>query len=88
MELVEDVVLVAVAMGGESTHPKLAIKSKSVNSSRPPVEVQACRASWMVLRRVHGSLHTTAAARDRAKKLGECGFGCVARATTNAAHDR
>jgi len=33
MEVFEDVVLVAVAMGGESTHQKPAIKTKSANSS-------------------------------------------------------
>ena len=39
---------VAVAMGGESTHPKPAIKAKSPNSSGPQPEVQACRGWWTV----------------------------------------
>src|ERR1700704_1556083 len=43
-----DVVLVAVAMGGESTHTKTAIKTKSANSSEAQLEVQACRALWTV----------------------------------------
>jgi hypothetical protein len=43
-----DVVLVAVAMGGESTHTKTAIKAKSANSSEAQLEVQACRALWTV----------------------------------------
>jgi hypothetical protein len=50
----EDVVLVAVAMGGESTHTKAAIKAKSPNSSEAQLEVQACRAFWMVSGRVCG----------------------------------
>src|ERR1700760_946825 len=43
-----DVVLVAVAMGGESTHTKTAIKTKSANSSEAQLEVQACRRLWTV----------------------------------------
>jgi len=39
IEVFEDVVLVAVAMGGESTHHKAAIKTKSVNSSEAQPEV-------------------------------------------------
>jgi hypothetical protein len=48
MEELEDVVLVAVAMGGESTHHKLAIKAKSTNSSGPQPEVKAYRDWWTV----------------------------------------
>jgi hypothetical protein len=46
----EDVVLVAVAMGGESTHPKATIKTKSPNSSEAQLEVQAYRDWWTVVR--------------------------------------
>jgi hypothetical protein len=35
----EDVVLVAVAMGGESTHPGRVIKANLANSSLPQPEV-------------------------------------------------
>jgi hypothetical protein len=39
MEELEDVVLVAVAMGGESTDRRPVIKVKSTNSSGPQAEV-------------------------------------------------
>jgi hypothetical protein len=39
MEAFEDVVLVAVAMGGESTHQRPVIKAKSTNSPAPQPEV-------------------------------------------------
>jgi hypothetical protein len=48
MEVFEDVVLVAVAMGGESTHQKPVIKTKSANSSGPQAELQAYRDWWTV----------------------------------------
>src|SRR4051794_31767412 len=48
MEVFADVVLVAVVMGGESTHPETSIKTNSSNSSGPQVEVQAYRGCWTV----------------------------------------
>jgi hypothetical protein len=39
VEVFEDVLPVAVAMGGESTHQRAAIKPKAANSSPPPPEV-------------------------------------------------
>jgi hypothetical protein len=39
MEEFEDVVPVAVVMGGESTHQRPVIKTKSSNSPRPRPEV-------------------------------------------------
>jgi hypothetical protein len=39
VEVFEDVVLVAVAMGGESTHPWRVIKANFANSSLPQPEV-------------------------------------------------
>jgi hypothetical protein len=48
MDVLEDVVLVAVAMGGESTHREPAIKTKFANSSGPQVELQAYRDSCTV----------------------------------------
>jgi hypothetical protein len=39
MEAFEDVVRVAVAMGGESTHREPVIKAKSTNSPAPQLEV-------------------------------------------------
>jgi hypothetical protein len=39
IEVLEDVVLVAVAMGGESTHTKAAIKANSPNSSEAQLEL-------------------------------------------------
>jgi hypothetical protein len=44
----EDVVRVAIDMGGESTHERAAIKAKSPNSSLPQPEVDARRGWWMV----------------------------------------
>src|ERR1700712_3959492 len=44
IEELPDVVLVAVAMGGESTHQKQVITTNSPNSSSPQPEVKACRA--------------------------------------------
>jgi hypothetical protein len=64
MEVFEDVVLVAVAMGGESTHQKPAIKTNSVNSSGPQPEVQAYRAWWTVAARVRTAFEQ-AFGRDR-----------------------
>jgi hypothetical protein len=40
VELFEDVPLVAVTMGGESTHPGRAIKANFANSSPPQPELQ------------------------------------------------
>src|ERR1700756_2389375 len=48
VELLEDVVPVAVDMGGESTHPRAAIKTKSRNSSLPQAEVEMNRGCWTV----------------------------------------
>jgi hypothetical protein len=39
VELLEDVVLVAVTMGGESTHPRPTIKANFPNSSLPQLEL-------------------------------------------------
>jgi hypothetical protein len=39
VELFEDVVPVAVAMGGESTHQRAAIKTNCANSPPPQLEV-------------------------------------------------
>jgi len=38
-ETVEEIAPVAVDMGGESTHPRAAIKTKAPNSSEAQVEV-------------------------------------------------
>jgi hypothetical protein len=40
IDVLEDVVLVAVAMGGESTHQKAPIKTNVPNSSEAQPEVQ------------------------------------------------
>src|SRR3981081_2596839 len=39
VDVFEDVVLVAVTMGGESTHPRRVIKANLTNSSPPQAEV-------------------------------------------------
>jgi hypothetical protein len=39
MNVLEDVVLVAVAMGGESTHRRATIKGNQTNSAIPQPEV-------------------------------------------------
>jgi hypothetical protein len=39
VDVFEDVVPVAVAMGGESTHQRAAIKTKCANSPPPQLEV-------------------------------------------------
>jgi hypothetical protein len=39
VDVFEDVVLVAVTMGGESTHPRRAIKANPPNSSLPQPEL-------------------------------------------------
>jgi hypothetical protein len=57
IDVLEDVVLVAVAMGGESTHQKAAIKTNVPNSSEAQLEVQGHRACWTVLGRVCGSFY-------------------------------
>jgi hypothetical protein len=43
VELFEEPVLVAVTMGGESTHPALAIKAKFANSSPPQPQLEPRR---------------------------------------------
>src|ERR1039458_8780812 len=48
IEGLEDVVLVAVAMGGESTHQRRAIRPRSANSPSPQPEVDLCRGWWTV----------------------------------------
>jgi hypothetical protein len=57
IDALEDVVPVAVAMGGESTHHDTTIKTKSSNSSEAQPEVQAYRASWTVAGRVCGGFY-------------------------------
>src|SRR6202023_4076483 len=44
----EDVVPVAVTMGGESTHRRRSFKTKCANSPRPQPEVQLNRGCWTV----------------------------------------
>jgi hypothetical protein len=55
--VLEDVVLVAVAMGGESTHTKQAIKTNLPNSAEAQLEVQTHRDSWTVAPRVCCGFH-------------------------------
>jgi hypothetical protein len=57
IDVFEDVVLVAVAMGGESTHQKAPIKANVPNSSEAQLEVQGYRACWTVAGRVCGSFY-------------------------------
>src|ERR1700685_2535007 len=52
IEEVEDVVLVAITMGGESTHQRESIKCKAANSPAPQPEVDLRRDWWMVSPRV------------------------------------
>src|SRR5271167_941779 len=52
MEGFEDVLLVAVDMGGESTHQRRAIKCKTTNSPAPQPEVDSRRGWCMVSCRV------------------------------------
>jgi hypothetical protein len=69
MEVFEDVVLVAVVMGGESTHPETSIKTKSPNSSGPQAEVQAYRGWWTVARSFYNCFQRSANVRSlRAKR--------------------
>ena len=39
---------VAIAMGGESTHPRARARAECPNSPRPLLEVEQCRGSWTV----------------------------------------
>src|ERR1700731_945279 len=47
-DVFEDVVPVAVTMGGESTHRRRSFKTKCANSPRPQPEVQLNRGCWTV----------------------------------------
>jgi len=47
--MVENIGPVAVGIGGESTDPSVPFKANAMNSHEAQVELQVCRAWWMVV---------------------------------------